>query len=305
MTRPSLDPGFSIADADELYGIRSWSTGYFGISKAGALTVSHRGESGVPIVAMVDDLAREDCVSDATWAQLAERYSDEQLVELVMLAGYYRMISGFLNSAGVQLDEGVYVEMETLGLSRRFPRMLGWIIEPIARRTVACCRRALQDAGVRTRDLDGVVLVGGSTRVPLVRTLVASTFRQEPLGDIDPDKVVAYGAAIQADILSGSEREGVTLLDVVPLVALRAGVGARAVRHSGLRRTDTPFSARPRCRGIPTPSSSTPRGSIWNSGFLSRTWSWHRPAGTLRAIRLGCNTAFEQHRGHARAAPLP
>jgi molecular chaperone HscA len=91
------------------------------------------------------------------------------------------------------------------------------LIEPIARRTVGPCRQALKDAGIRAKELDGVVLVGGSTRVPMVQTLVESTFRQKPLGDIDPDKVVAYGAAIQADILSGSAREGVTLLDVVPL----------------------------------------------------------------------------------------
>lgn len=91
------------------------------------------------------------------------------------------------------------------------------LIEPIARRTVSACRRTLKDAELRPKELDGVVLVGGSTRVPLVRRLVAETFKREPLGDIDPDKVVAYGAAIQADILSGGEREGVTLLDVVPL----------------------------------------------------------------------------------------
>jgi 4-carboxymuconolactone decarboxylase len=59
------------------------------------------------LVAMVDDLCADDCVSDTTWAALAERWTDEQLVELLFLAGYYRMISGFLNSAGVQLDEGV------------------------------------------------------------------------------------------------------------------------------------------------------------------------------------------------------
>ena len=59
------------------------------------------------LIALADDLCRDDCVGDATWAQLAERYDPEQLVELLMLAGYYRMISGFLNSAGVQLDEGV------------------------------------------------------------------------------------------------------------------------------------------------------------------------------------------------------
>ena len=91
------------------------------------------------------------------------------------------------------------------------------VMDPIARRTLAPCRRALADAGVRADELDGVVLVGGSTRVPLVRRLVAQLFKREPLADIDPDLVVAYGAAIQADVLSGSAREGVTLLDVVPL----------------------------------------------------------------------------------------
>ena len=59
------------------------------------------------LIAMADELCAHDCVGDSTWAALAERYTEEQLVELLMLAGYYRMISGFLNSAGVQLDEGV------------------------------------------------------------------------------------------------------------------------------------------------------------------------------------------------------
>lgn len=59
------------------------------------------------LIDMVDDLCNDDCVSDDTWARLADRWADEQLVELLMLAGYYRMISGFLNSAGVQLDDGV------------------------------------------------------------------------------------------------------------------------------------------------------------------------------------------------------
>jgi 4-carboxymuconolactone decarboxylase len=59
------------------------------------------------LIALADEICADDCVGDATWATLAAPYSDEQMVELLMLAGYYRMISGFLNSAGVQLDEGV------------------------------------------------------------------------------------------------------------------------------------------------------------------------------------------------------
>jgi molecular chaperone HscA len=90
-------------------------------------------------------------------------------------------------------------------------------IEPLIRQTIATCRRALKDAEVGAHELDGVVLVGGSTRVPSVRRQVAKFFGREPLGEIDPDKVVAYGAAISADLLSGHAREGVTLLDVVPL----------------------------------------------------------------------------------------
>jgi alkylhydroperoxidase family enzyme len=59
------------------------------------------------LIALADELCDVDCVSDSTWATLAERFDAEQMVELVVLAGYYRMISGFLNSAGVQLDDGV------------------------------------------------------------------------------------------------------------------------------------------------------------------------------------------------------
>lgn len=88
---------------------------------------------------------------------------------------------------------------------------------PILQRTARSCRQALKDAGVRANELDGVVMVGGSTRMPAVRALAAQLFGRPPLTDIDPDEVVALGAAIQADILSGTPRAGVTLLDVVPL----------------------------------------------------------------------------------------
>jgi alkylhydroperoxidase family enzyme len=59
------------------------------------------------LIALADDLAADDCVSDETWARLAGRWSEAELVELLIVAGFYRMVSGFLNSAGVQLDDGV------------------------------------------------------------------------------------------------------------------------------------------------------------------------------------------------------
>ncbi len=90
-------------------------------------------------------------------------------------------------------------------------------VRPIVERTGAVCRRALRDAELGAGGLDGVILVGGSTRVPCVKRYVAELFGKEPLGDIDPDQVVALGAAIQADLLAGEATEEVLLLDVLPL----------------------------------------------------------------------------------------
>ncbi len=90
------------------------------------------------------------------------------------------------------------------------------MIAPLLERTGRACRRALRDAGLSAGDLEGVILVGGATRVPRVRSYVAELFQKAPLGDIDPDLVVAYGAALQAKLLSESSDE-VLLLDVLPL----------------------------------------------------------------------------------------
>jgi molecular chaperone HscA len=92
------------------------------------------------------------------------------------------------------------------------------LIRPLVEKTGVSCRRALRDAELEPADLDGVILVGGSTRVPLVRRFVAELFGKEPLADIDPDEVVALGAAVQADLLAGEgPRDEVLLLDVLPL----------------------------------------------------------------------------------------
>lgn len=95
---------------------------------------------------------------------------------------------------------------------------LAALAEPLLARTASACRRALRDAETAPSELDGVILVGGSTRSPVVRDFAAALFERAPLTDIDPELVVALGAAQQADLLAGSDpREDVLLLDVLPL----------------------------------------------------------------------------------------
>ncbi|HTL38722.1 MAG TPA: Fe-S protein assembly chaperone HscA [Kofleriaceae bacterium] len=90
------------------------------------------------------------------------------------------------------------------------------IAQPLLDKCGKACRRVLKDAELSKDELDGVILVGGSTRSPVVRDYVREVFGKEPLHDLDPDQVVALGAAVQADVLAGGEQK-VVLLDVVPL----------------------------------------------------------------------------------------
>ena len=126
---------------------------------------------------------------------------------------------------------------------REIPRdVFELLIEPVLARTAGPCKKALTDAGVTPEQIDEVVLVGGSTRIPAVRELVDELFHlsargKKPHTELNPDEVVALGAAVQADILAGASKstEEMLLLDVTPLslgIEALGGVVARIIQRN-------------------------------------------------------------------------
>ena len=130
-----------------------------------------------------------------------------------------RILLETARAAKEELTELDQVEIEILDwqgvLSRQ---MMNSLIDGLVTKTMRSCRRALRDAGVTIDEIDNIVLVGGSTRALLVREKVADFFGVQPMCTLDPDRVVAMGAAVQADILVGNKTgDEMLLLDVIPL----------------------------------------------------------------------------------------
>lgn len=90
------------------------------------------------------------------------------------------------------------------------------LIQPLLDKTITCCKQAIKDAGLTKSEIDEIIMVGGSTRIPLVKEAVSNFFGKQVNDSVDPDEVVALGAAIQADILAGNNKD-VLLLDITPL----------------------------------------------------------------------------------------
>jgi molecular chaperone HscA len=160
-----------------------------------------------------DDMDR--AIAEKLLAQMGA--GDERMPEVVALAlSAARELKHALSDASE-----ASIELPAKGgksITARLTRSeLDELIAPLLERTGKACRRALRDAGVTSTELNGVILVGGSTRVPRVRSYVAELFGQEPRCELDPELVVAYGAALQADLLTQGDDSDVLLLDVLPL----------------------------------------------------------------------------------------
>jgi Fe-S protein assembly chaperone HscA len=148
----------------------------------------------------------------------------------------------------LSLESSIKLDIELPG-GQRYRREITRVqyeqlIQPVIDRTVGPCKQAMKDAGLKPEQIDEVVLVGGSTRIPKVRALVKELFQREPHTDLNPDEVVALGAAVQANILGGRSEatENMLLLDVTPLslgIEVAGGVTDKII----LRNSTIPASA--------------------------------------------------------------
>ena len=168
-----------------------------------------------------------DDVDEAIIAWLAEEFKNDEGLDLRKDPMALQRLKEAAEKAKIELSSSASTEinlpyiMPVDGVPKHLVRTLQrakfeQLISSIVERTIAPCRSALKNAGLSVSDIDEIILVGGSTRIPIIQDAVKNFFKKDPSKGVNPDEVVAIGAAIQGGVLTGEVKD-VLLLDVIPL----------------------------------------------------------------------------------------